>query len=437
MTLHLPADECQKWLGRQGEILAVFTEGSGDTPLFFGPVDKVSVRNFVAGSTVDIAAHSGAIAEKTPTRRRIFQKRGKKFGDILDAGRLGMNGCDLEIDRALAMQQCAPIVFQSESNFDFIRRLALATGRKFWVLDTIENNPGIAVKPYLDKTTKKFTEAMIFSICSTTSTEGRRLELVSSEYCAPGRFATIPGLSEKYLVTDMTLTLENERDQYSYKLEEYVEKAQEFDGRNENATFLPGTIEVADDPDHKGRVRFMVAPEFAEDEDDDREWLPWITPYAGTRGGMTFVPEKGDAAHLMLVGGKGAVQGAVHPDTLPEEARDVANKYLGNNYGERIIWKENSLELRSGESSIILTPDSIAIRLGDGVITLDRENLRASVPGELEIKGKNISLAAGESARMQGKSVEIAGKESIEANSREIVLNASGTTKIGQKVELG
>lgn len=437
MTLHLPAKECQKWLDRQGEILAVFAEEADGAPLFFGRVDMVSARSFVGGATAQITAHSCAASEKNVLHRRIFQKRGKIFGDILAAGRLGMKDCALEIDAGLSRLPCAPIIFQNESNFDFIRRMALATGRKFWVLDTMENHPALAVKHCLDKTAKKFAEDKIVAARGITTPRGRRFEVKSSEYCAPGRFAIIPGVAEKYLVTEMRLTLENERDQYSYKLEEFVEKDLEYDGREENATFLPGVVKDADDPDNMGRVRFRVAPEYAEDEDDDREWLPWITPYAGAKGGMAFVPEKGDAAHLMLVSGKGAAQGAAHEGALPEEARDVANKYLGNNFGERIIWKENALELRSGESSIILTPENITISLGEGTITLDKKNLSVNVAGEMEMKGEKISLSASETALAQAKSIELAGQDSIAASSREIALNASGTAKIGKKVELG
>lgn len=409
-TLHLPEAECRQWLSRPGQILAVSSDAPDETPLFFGTIESVAMKNPVSGPLVEISARSCAISEKETVHRRIFQKQEKKFGDILDTGRLKMRDCGLEIDGELKSLACEPIVFQKQSNFDFIRRLANATGRKFWVLDDVEGNPCLAAKFCLDKSVKKFAEEKIFSLCNIKTVLGRKLEITSREYCALGRLATVSSLNGKFLITAMSLTLENECDIYTYTLEEFSEKSLTFDGGRENAPLLPGKIEDTEDPDKKGRVRFVVDPAFAEDEDEDKVWLAWMTPYAGTKAGMVFVPEKGDPAQMSLSAGRGVIQGAVRENTLDDEAQNVADKYMGNNFQERIIWREGSLELRSGENYIILTPDDITIKLDDVAITLDKENMRAKLGGEIEMTGRTISFVAKEDARINAKSVKIGGR---------------------------
>lgn len=451
-TLRLPEDQCRQWLSRPGQILAVSSDAPDGTPLFFGTIESVAIKKPALGPLVEICAKSCAISEKEVLHRRVFQKQGKKFGDILDAGRLKMKDCDLEIDPGLKSLACEPIIFQNQSNFDFIRRLAHATGRKFWVLDDIEGKPSLAAKFCLDKSAKKFAEEKLFSLRNIKTIQGRKLEITSREYCPLGRLATVAQVEGKFLVTAMSLTLENECDIYAYTLEEYTEKELPFDGFQENAPLLPGRIGDVADPDKKGRVRFAVDPAFAEDEDEDKVWLAWVTPYAGTKAGMVFVPEKDDPAQMILSAGRGVVQGAVRENTLAEEAQDVANKYLGNNFGERIIWKEDSLELRSGENYLILTPKDITIKLEDVSISLDKENMRARLGGEIEMNGrkisfnlkenaeinaKNVRIEGSDAAKVNAKSVQIAGSDAVKMDARDITIRATGTAKIGGKVELG
>lgn len=420
--MHLPREDCKRWLERAGGSVAVSTGDQDGKPVFFGLVSRIMMDETVSGSLVTVTARSEALEEDTAVRRRLFQKRGKTFGNILSADRLGMADCGLELDRELQAKPCDPMLFQAESNYAFIRRMARANGRRFWVLDNAEGNAALAAKFCLDKAAKTFDTKKILSLRCGASPGGKRLELASREYTALGRLARVPGTDGTFLITALTLTLENEQDIYRYVLEEYAEKDVPFTGFEEQPQILPAQIVDVDDPQHLGRVRLRVDEDFAEDEDNDREWLPWVTPYAGVKAGVDFRPEKDDAVQLILASGRGVAHGAVRRQALPEEARKAPEKHLGNNAGERIVWKENALELHSGDTSIILTPEKISLKLDKVSLVLDKENLQASAGGQMKLGSDSFALSAGNKA---------------DFNAVDININASKRAKIGSRVELG
>ena len=428
--LRLPPDVCRDWLSRVGSVAAITTDPPEEKPLFFGTIERATLKTTPSGSSVAVEARSCAVSQMEPKRRRFFQKDGKKFGDILDAAKLDMGDCALEIDRDLKSMDCEPPILQNESNYDFIRRLARATGRKFWVIDTMEDSPVLSASFCVDKSAKKFDADKILDLKETNTVGGKRFELTSREYCALGRIASPPDGKGKFVVAKLSLKLENGRDAYRYVLEEFSEEGKPYEAPIEEAIVIPGKIADAADPDNLGRIRFAVDPAFAEDADDDRIWIPWLSPYVGTKAGMVFVPEKDDPAELVLWGGRVSARGAVRAIELPEEACEVANKYLGNNFTERIIWKDGALELRSGDNYILLTPDNIEIKLENASIFLDKDNMAA--------QAKDISLNANENLGAKVKNASIfLDKDNIGAKAKDISLNASGTASVGKKVELG
>lgn len=428
--LRLPPDACRDWLARVGSVVAITTDPPEEKPLFFGTIQRVALGTTVSGSSVAIEASSCAISQMKPKRRRFFQKNGKKFGDILDAGKLDMGDCSLELDKELKSMDCEPPILQNESNYNFIRRLARATGRRFWVTDSLEDSPALSASFCVDKSEKKFEADKILDLKEINSTRGKGFEITSREYCALGRIASPPDSKGKFVVTKFSLKLENGRDTYQYVLEEFSEEGKSYEAPVEGAIVIPGKIADATDPDNMGRVRFAVDPDFAEDADDDRIWIPWLTPYAGTKAGMVFVPEKDDPAELVLHGDRVSARGSVRAVELPDEARDVANKYLGNNFTERIVWKDGALEIRSGDNSVILTPDNIEIKLENASIFLDKDNMAA--------KAKEITLEGSEKigAKVENASLLI-DKNNMASNAKDISINASGTASVGKKVELG
>lgn len=128
-TLRLPPKEADQWTRRAGKTVAVLAED--ETPIFYALIDEVAVSSSPLATSVDATALSRAVVQKEKIYRRLFQKAGKKYGDFLTKERLETGECDLELDKELKKLECGPLILQAESNYDFIRRLAAATGRGF------------------------------------------------------------------------------------------------------------------------------------------------------------------------------------------------------------------------------------------------------------------------------------------------------------------
>lgn len=406
---HIPTAEMDAWLKRAGEDIAVTMEPPGEESLFYGVVAEAACEQRKGWVFAELSAVSGAVNQTAPVFRRLFQKPEKTYGDILDASRLKMENCDLELDQGLTAEPLVPLILQRESNFDFIKRLGAASGRKLWVIDTREGAPALALAHCLDKAVMKFAAAGIKSIRRVARTNGVRLELASEKYCAFGRLAQIEGIDGKYLVTGLTCSREHGRDIFRYTLEQYEEGP--VPGSNpEEGRFavLPGKVAECADPDKLGRVRFR-ADETCEDEDGDAgSWLPWQTPYAGDDGGMVFIGENNSPAELILAEGVGTVRCGPRTNQLNDEVGDVEKiKYLGDNFGHRVIWKEDSLEIRTGENIVLMKEDEISITVGETKIVAHKDNISISHKNSTVRVEKAIKLAAGGEVNITGSAINL------------------------------
>ena len=403
---HIPAAELGTWLKRAGQEIAVSTEPPGEESLFYGVVTEAACEQRKGCVLATLRAVSGAVNQMEPISCRLFQKPEKTYGDTLDASRLQMENCALELDQGLQSEPLIPLILQRESNFDFIKRLAAASGRRMWIIDTREGAPAIALGHCLDAAAMKFKAAEIKCLRRVAVTGSERLELASEKYCSFGRLAQIEGIDGKYLVTGLSCAQEHGRDIFRYSLEHHEEgKAAGINPEAGRFAILPGKVADAADPDKLGRVRF-IADEPCETADGDvSSWLPWQTPYTGENGGMIFIGEKDTPAELVLVEGAGTVRCGPRVSSLTEEVADVEkNKYLGDNFGHRLLWKEDSLEVRTRDNVLLLKDDEISLTVGKTKIVAHKDMI--------EISHKNSSLGLKEAIQLtaSGK-VDITGSE--------------------------
>lgn len=407
--LHLPAGEIDVWLKRPGQELAVTGEPPEEEPLFYGTVTMAAAERRKGCVTAQLRAVSGAVSQTTPVFRRLFQKPKKTFGDTLAASRLKMENCDLELDQGLRSEPLAPLILQRESNFAFIKRLARVSGRRMWVIDTREGKPAIALAHCLDTAVMKFKAAEIQCLRRVALVGSEHLELASERYCPLGRIAQVNGIAGKYLVTGLSCSREHGRDVFRYTLERYEEDKPT--GKNpEEGRFaiLPGKVADTADPDKLGRVRFAAdAP--CEDEDGDAgSWLNWQTPYAGENGGMVFIGEKDSPAELMLAEGVGTVRCGPRGSAIAEEVGDVEkNKYLGDNFGHRLLWKEKALEVRTGENVLLLKEDEISMMVGDTKIVACKDKIEISHKNSAVRLEKAIEVTADGKVNITGSEINL------------------------------
>lgn len=403
---HIPAADLGAWLKRVGQEIAVITEPPGEESLFYGVVTEAACEQRKGCVLAELHAVSGAVNQMAPVFRRLFQKPEKTYGDTLDASRLKMENCDLELDQGLQSEPLIPLILQRESNFDFIKRLACASGRRMWIIDTREGAPAIALGHCLDTAAMKFKAAEIKRLRRVAVRGSEHLELTSEKYCSFGRLAQIEDIDGKYLVTGLSCTREHGRDIFRYTLERHEEgKAAGINPEAGRFVILPGKVSDVADPDKLGRVRFIADSPCEAADGDAGSWLSWQTPYTGENGGMIFIGEKDTPAELVLAEGVGTVRCGPRASALTEEIGDVEkNKYLGDNFGHRILWKEDSLEIRTGENVLLLKEDEISLTVRETKIVAHKDMI--------EISHKNSSLEVKEAIQLtaSGK-VNITGSE--------------------------
>lgn len=405
----IPVGELSAWLKRVGTEIAVTGEPPDEDTLFYGVVTEVACERRKGCVHAELRAVSGAVSQTKPVFRRLFQKPEKTYGDILDASRLHMENCDLELDQELQRESLAPLILQRESNFDFIKRLAAASGRRMWVIDTREGAPAIALGHCLDTAVMKFKAAEIKSLRRVAVTGSERLGLASERYCMFGRLAQLEDTDGKYLVTGLSCAREHGRDIFRYTLERYEEGTPSgINPEGGRFAILPGMIADAADPDKLGRVRFIADIPCEAGDGDIGSWLPWQTPYAGENGGMIFVGEKDSPAELVLAEGVGTVRCGPRASALTEEVDDVEkDKYLGDNFGHRLLWKKDSLELRTGKNVLLLKEDEISLMVGETKIVAHKDEIRISHKNSSFLLEKGIQLTAGGKVNITGSEINL------------------------------
>lgn len=406
--LYIPEAEASGWLKRAGQEIAV-TGGIEDVPIFYGIVTSTACARKKGHILAELRAVSCAVNQKEQVSYRLFQKREKTYADTLDALHQKMENCDLELDSGLKNEPLTPLVLQRESNFAFIRRLAAASGRRMWVIDTRENAPAITLCDCLDKATLKFRTDEIISLHRYASIGSKRLEFTSEKYCMLGRLVQVEDVDGLYLVTGFVYGREHGRDVFRYQLVLYeADNAPSTNPEAGRFAILRGKIANVQDPDKLGRVRFIADEPYETADGDDSSWLPWQTPYACKNGGMIFIGEKDEPAELVLWEGSGSVRCGARTSTLTDEVEDVEKtKFLGDKFGHRLIWKEDCLEIRTGENVIQLKEDEISLQAGEtkivahkdkidiihknSAVTLDK-TIQLTTKGKVDITGSEINL---------------------------------------------
>lgn len=422
----IPRKEIGSWLALPGQEIGLSLEGGGKEAIFYGLVAEASIERRKGRVEARLKAVSAASRQKERSFQRLFQKPEKTFGDVLGADILEMEKCGLELDSGLAKEALEPLVLQRENNFDFIARIGAVSGRKLWVMDTEENSPALALKHCLDDSALQFTAGEIINLRQIRLENGSRLELISEKYCALGRIARIEGIEGRYLASELSCSLEHGRDIFAYGLEEYAEPG--ITGKNPEAgrfALLSGKVAEAADPEHLGRVRFAASEPVADG--GEKTWLPWQTPYAGEKGGFIFIGEKDAPASLLLVEGQGIVRPGPRRNALPEEAREVEKtKCLADNFGHRLLWKEDALEIYCGENLICLKEDEISIHVQDASLRVRKDD------SEISINAKASRIAA------RRDNIQIFHDNSAIELKKDIDISAGGKVNItGSEINLG
>lgn len=404
--------------------------------LFKGIVREVSVGSDLHRNMAEITAMSTSVQEDEISYCRIFQAKDNKYSDILAENKLEIKNCKLVLSE-LAGKKYEKIALQNkETNFVFIKRLAEEAGVRLWVDDTTVP-ANICLKNELIKGCTEIKLDEILSLKKqriNNNSENIKVEIVVLErYINFGRVVKIEGNSSEYVISSMKAYSSHGIDRFEYSLEEKEYKKICISKEDDNiAINFTAKVKRNDDPDKKGRLQVEFTNKDLKDiNKDNPRWIPYSSPYTGKASGIVFIPDKDDVVDVIYYNGECCAIVANRENKLLEECFDPNVKYIGNNNKQRIIWKENSLELLSNENKIYLDNDKIELIVGKNKIIIDKEQIILAVNDtKLKLDNKDVIVNASNSKMNVGKS-------GISAIGKKMEMKSDGQINIsGSKINL-
>ena len=390
-----------------GKIISVALDNG--MPIFYGRVETVEIEKAFNAMRVHVSCVSLSIATDEQTKTRIFHAPDKNISDVLNQSRLALEQCGLKVSNELGAKKYDGAVLQNqETNFKFIARLAKALNSRVWVVDTM-SKAEICLDKCLSSAPRKIAAKQLINIRHGRSTMTVRTE----DYFDLGLTVTVETTTRdvtEYVIVGLRADFENERYIFTYELEE-KEPAPAVKTKEPTlakAMKLHATVKSVDDPKHLGRIQVQFDDEFIEDMDQKNPlWLEYRSPYGGANGGIVFLPDEGDAVEVMFCNEELYAVSTLRTNALNKECQDVVEKYIGNNFEQRIFWKKKSLEMWSGENKIVMNDKGIELTVGKSKIIMTDKEIKFEC-GELTAKSSGgAKISAGGTLKLSGSKIEM------------------------------
>ena len=279
-----------------------------------------------------------------------------------------------------------------------------------------------------------------------------KIELVLDKYLELGRVVQIGKNIQKYIIEQVIIRQVHNTNKYIYVLNLLENRRKEhsdivYSGKTMK---LKAKVTNIKDPENKGRIQVEFIEKNVEDMDKDlikRTWLAYNSPYSGKQSGIVFLPDIDDIVEVIFTNEEYYVGSTLRNKSLLAECQNVEEKYIGNNYKQRIFWKKDSLELFSFENKIIMNKDKIEISVGnnklimnkdlivlqteENQVLLGKDGLINKSKKDIDLQGKNIKFGSEDKIQFEAKN-----KINIKGNS-DINVKSSGTLSLnGNKVNI-
>lgn len=448
-----------------GEKISIKLDKNDDDKIdaiivFHGLIQEIEEEKTFSFTKISVTASSYSVLIDQSPRMRIFQNPGKNIGDILNNNQLALKECELIISPELAKLPVPEIVIQnSETDFAFVNRLAAKYGYSVWVQDTLKDKIRIAKDTGTGSNLSEQRDVIAYR--QVMGQNRNRLNIRANKYMELGRILRIDNNLREYIISKMEIRLVNEAYEFWYELDVkekdstkvqienlYAETGSSpFYNNSYEVLKLKARVTNVKDPDNMGRIQveFITLPfQDMNQRDGKRTWLEYRSPYSGKTGGIVFIPDIGDIVEVFYKNGECFVNSTFRQHPLNNECVDTTNKYIGNNFQQRIIWKEDSLQLRSADNYICLTGDRIELVVGKNKIVMDAEQIQCATSdttlalskdavlitkGKVQIEGAKTFVNTQGDVAIQGQNVSVEGGSDITVKSSS-VLTLHGSSQV-------
>lgn len=443
--------EIDRYLNLVGKQVTIQLEN--DIPIFVGIIQEIDVEKTYSSISLNVSLISLSSLIDNVKKSRVFQDPKKKINDILSAKRLALKKCELHLaDKVKNIEYKRVIVQNQETDFDFICRIARYINTDVWIIDTIENQFEFYIDEQVSDRVNKIEEKEIIEYKIKKSNYNYKFELVLDKYLELGRMVQIGKSVQKYIIEQVVVRQVHNTNKYIYVLNllENKRKEQTDAVHLEKTLKLKAKVTNIKDPENKGRIQVEFIEKNVEDMDKNlmkKTWLSYNSPYSGKQSGIVFLPDIDDIVEVIFTNEECYVGSTLRNKSLLTECQNVEEKYIGNNYNQRIFWKKDSLELFSFENKIVMNKDKIEISVGnnklimnkdlivlqteENQVLLGKDGLINKSKKDIDLQGKNIKFGSDDKIQFDSK-----GKFNIKGNS-DINVNSNKTLSLnGDKVNI-
>ena len=428
-----------------GKNVSVTTDEN--EPIFFGRVESAEIETSFNKTRVNVSCISLSITADVEKKTRIFHNPDKKISEVLSTSRLSLESCNLKISEDFSTINYSPVIVQNqETNFEFISRLVKNFGRRLWILDMTEQ-ANFLIDSSVSRSARKISSEQILFMRQKKIGNQFKIFLKSKNFFELGQIVTIPDDTEEFVIVGMKILLEHESYFFYYELENKKLNLPKIPEQ----TFFSKTLKLhakiknTKDPKNLGRVQVIFDDKFIEDMDKEKPlWISYRTPYAGKGGGIVFIPDEGDAVEIFFTNDEVFCVSALRESPLDTECQKISEKFIGNNFKQRIFWKEKSLELFSDKYKIVMNEKGIEITVGENSITLTEQGILLKTKDSKISVSKDVAIHATEKFEIKVQNTEINSSDKIKIAGKQISaegsstnVSANGTLKLaGGKIEL-
>ncbi len=385
------------FFARVGEIISVSLDDG--VTIFCGRVEAIELERAFNALRVHASCVSLSIETDEQLKTRIFHNPDKKISDVLEQSRLKLENCGLKLSDEISSKKYEGVLLQNqETNFNFIARLARALNSRLWIIDTM-TKAEIRLDKRVGNSPRKIGAERLIYIRQGKRGGRRTMTVRTEDYFDLGAVVTVETDSRdmtQYVIVGLRAELTDERYLFEYELDELeAPPAVETNAPTLAKTIkLHATVKSVDDPEHRGRVQVVFDDKFIEDMDQKNPlWIEYRSPYVGTEGGIVFMPDKGDAIEVLFGNEEVYAVSTLRKKPLGAECRNVVDKYIGNNFEQRIFWKEKSLELLSSKNKITMNDKAIELTVGSSKLVMNDKAIELTVGGsKLTMTDKTVKI---------------------------------------------